>query len=278
MAQLNDDWYGARKKHYSVKETLAWVSSALNSAKDDFASLASALANRKKPIETRFFKVFVLSDKKCLPMFKLLRPRRFASLVEAASEMSDSERTQLWKSVFQPYLGDWDQIISIIDNRIPGRQQIIEFRQAFVTISSLQHQMITEPSSATKEAIKQYMDAFDRFWPRWEMLAAILPVGCTAKTNGAIRGKYDKYCLKNAVLAALFDVDLKTISRWKTADTPHAQEFRACRDSRAKMENLARIFKAQREYGRVCTARGRKVRSRVSYSEDIGADDEESDS
>ena len=278
MAQLNDDWYGARKKHYSVKETLVWASSALNSARDDFAALASALANRKKPIDARFFKVFALSDKKCLTIFKLLRPRRFASLVEASSEMSDADRAQLWKTVFQPYLGDWGQTISIVDNRLPGRQQIIEFRQAFVTISSLQHQMITEPGSATKEAIKQYMDAFDRLWPLWELLATILPVGSAAKANGAIRGKYDKYCLKNAVLAALFDVDLKTISRWKTADTPHAQEFRACRDSRAKMENLARIFKAQREYGRVCTARGRKVRSRVSYSEDIGADDADNDS
>lgn len=278
MAKLNDDWYGARKKHYSVKETLVWASSALNSARDDFAALASALANRKKPIDARFFKVFALSDKKCRPMFKLLRPRRFASLVEASSEMSDADRAQLWKTVFQPFLGDWGQTISIVDNRLPGRQQIIEFRQAFVTISSLQHQMITEPGSATKEAIKQYMDAFDRLWPLWELLATILPVGSAAKANGAIRGKYDKYCLKNAVLAALFDVDLKTISRWKTADTPHAQEFRFCRDSRAKMENLARIFKAQRDYGRDCAARGRKVRSRVSYSEDIGADDEESDS
>lgn len=275
-SNLDSEWYGANKKRYSASDTIVWATKTLSVAENDFAELATAVGNKKKPIPAKFFKVFALSDQKCLSIFKLLRPRRFASLVEAAFEQNDKERAKLWSDIFKPHLSGWEQTLSFIENRFPGQAKIIELRQVFGTISSLQHKLICNPTAATKDAIKDYMNAFDKLWPLWEMLATLLPVGRTPLVpSGSSRRHYDKYCLKEAALAALFDVDIKTISRWKSADTLHGQEFRSCKDSRAKMEHLARVYKAQKEYGRDCRAKGIKATKRVSYSESIGADGED---
>lgn len=264
--KLDSEWYGAKKKHYPPSKTIAWATEALKSAETNFAELASALVNRKKPIPNTFFKVFTISDSKCHPIFKLLRPRRIASLIEATSDMAEKVRAKLWTEIFKPYLDDWERILSIIENRLPGQAKVIELRQCFGAIFSLLHQMFSDPDLVAKETIKKYMDTFDNLWPIWEMMATILPVGRSINaTAGSVRGKYNKYCFKNLVLADMFRVDLKTISRWKKEDSYWAERFRNCKDSAADMQKLAIYYKANREYIKAQRLKGRKAATRQSY-------------
>jgi len=268
--KLDSEWYGAKKKHYPPSKTIAWATEALKSAETNFAELASALVNRKKPIPNTFFKVFAISDSKCHPIFKLLRPRRIASLIEAVSDMNEKARANLWTEIFKPYLNDWEKILYIIENRLPGQAKVIELRQCFGAVFSLQHQMFSDPDLVVKETIKKYMDTFDKLWPIWEMMATILPVGRSINaTAGSVRGKYDKYCIGNSALAQLFEVDIKTISRWKKEDSQFAEEFRRQKNSRAGMGALARFYTAQRDHSREERAKGRKSTSRESYNDSV---------
>ena len=268
--KLNNEWYGAKKKHYTASETISWSANALKAAERDFAELAAAIGNRKKPIDGKFFKVFAISDKKCLSIFKLLRPRRFASLVETAAEMNDKDRSKLWSKIFKPHLTAWEQTITFLDNRMPGQAKIIELRQSFNTISTLQHQFISDPASATKDALQNYMSIFDKLWPVWEMLATILPVGRSLHAPaGSVRGKYDKYCAKNSVLAKLFEVDIKTISRWKKEDSDWAASFRKHKHSIDGMQNLAKYYIGIRDFTKSERAAGRKATSRQRYDDTV---------
>lgn len=266
--KLDNEWYGAKKKHYTPSETISWATKSLKEAEKDFAELASAIGNRKKPIPPKFFKVFAISDKKCLSIFKLLRPRRFASLVEAVSELSEKGRRQFWSKTFNPYLRDWEQTITFIENRLPGQAKVIELRQTFSSISTLQHELLTDPDSATKDAIKRYMDIFDKLWPIWEMLATVLPVGRSIHAaSGFTRGKYDKYCLGNTALAQMFEVDIKTISRWKKEDSQLAEDFRKQKNSPTGMARLAMIYQGNRAISRKRRVQGKKSTTRERYDE-----------
>ena len=227
-----------RMEPYPVGSAAQWARRNWNEAVLPFMEeFHAALRNRSAAVGEAYFHeggpLFLFSDVKAM----------HALACEMKNETAQ-EKATIMNDVFIPYERKWQEILAaIIKRNRTTRSAVGRFRTRFALVADAVRLMF---------AVDGLESRFDAMWNlRCKMIEAFGVVRervCTGSLEAPPRRTHENYCLTNAELAALFNVSVKTIVRWKDErnTTEEAINFRGLREFENAMRQLASDYRSRR--------------------------------